>query len=112
MRQRGPPAATAPTVEHLAPQRRPYDLLWIDLSAGAPAPVLIYRHNEHFISLTALPTQTASAPQALVIEGYSVQVWHDGGTDYWAISDIDPAELSKFRQLFEAAAKAGSEKNG
>jgi hypothetical protein len=54
--------------------------------------------------LTALPAQAAPPPQALVIEGYSVQVWRDGGTDYRAISDINPAELSKFRQLFEAAA--------
>jgi anti-sigma factor RsiW len=104
--------ALAPKVVDLAPQGFPLAGGRIDVIAGAPAPVLTYRHNEHFISLTALPAQTASAPQALVIEGYSVQVWRDGGTDYWAISDIDPAELSKFRQLFEAAAKAGSEKNG
>ena len=104
--------ALAPKVVDLAPQGFPLAGGRIDVIAGAPAPVLIYRHNEHFISLTALPAQTTSLPQALVIEGYSVQVWRDGGTDYWAISDIDPAELSKFRQLFEAAAKAGSEKNG
>ena len=104
--------ALAPKVVDLAPQGFPLAGGRIDIIGGAPAPVLVYRHKEHFISLTALPAQTASPPQALVIEGYSVQVWHDGGTDYWAISDIDPAELSKFRQLFEAAAKAGSEKNG
>jgi len=104
--------ALAPKVVDLAPQGFPLAGGRIDVIAGAPAPVLIYRHNEHFISLTALPAQAALPPQALVIEGYSVQVWRDGGTDYWAISDIDPAELSKFRQLFEAAAKAGSEKNG
>jgi len=28
---------------------------------GAPTPVLIYRHNEHFISLTALPAQACDA---------------------------------------------------
>jgi anti-sigma factor RsiW len=69
-----------------------------------PAPVLIYRHKEHFISLTALPAQGSPPPQAFVIDGYSVQVWRDGATEYWAISDIDPAGLAKFRQLFEAAA--------
>jgi anti-sigma factor RsiW len=104
--------ALAPRVVDLAAQGFPLAGGRIDVIAGAPAPVLIYRHNEHFISLTALPAQAAPPPQSLVIEGYSVQVWRDGGTDYWAISDIDPAELSKFRQLFEAAGKAGSEKNG
>src|SRR3984893_6052768 len=104
--------ALAPKVVDLAPQGFPLAGGRIDVITGAPAPVLVYRHKEHFISLTAVPAQTASLPQALIIEGHSVQVWRDGGTDYWAISDIDPAELSKFRQLFEAAAKAGSEKNG
>jgi anti-sigma factor RsiW len=78
----------------------------------ALAPKVVDFAPQGFLSLTALPAQAAPPPQALVIEGYSVQVWRDGGTDYCAISDIDPAELSKFRQLFEAAAKAGSEKNG
>jgi hypothetical protein len=70
------------------------------------APVQPKQHECYGVlaALTALPAQAAPPPQALVIEGYSVQVWRDGGTDYRAISDIDPAELSKFRQLFEAAA--------
>jgi anti-sigma factor RsiW len=104
--------ALAPKVVDLAAQGFPLAGGRIDVIAGAPVPVLIYRHNEHFISLTALPVQVAPLHQADVIDGYSVEVWRDGGTEYWAISDIDPAELSKFRRAFEAAAKAGSEKNG
>ncbi|MGB6176617.1 MAG: anti-sigma factor, partial [Methylocella sp.] len=76
----------------------------IDVIAGAPAPVLVYRRKAHFISLTALPARGSPPPGAFAIDGYSVQVWRDGGTDYWAISDIDPAGLANFRQLFEAAA--------
>jgi anti-sigma factor RsiW len=81
----------------------------IDVIAGAPTPVLICRHNEHFISLTALPTQAAMPAPAFAVDGYSVEVWRDGGTEYWAISDIDPSELTKFRQLFEAASKPAPE---
>jgi hypothetical protein len=47
-----------------------------------------------------------------VADGYSIEVWRDGGTEYWAISDVDPAEPAKFRQLFEDAAKPVPEKNG
>jgi anti-sigma factor RsiW len=104
--------ALAPKVIDLGPQGFPLAGGRIDVIAGAPAPVLVYRHKEHFISLTALPAHGPPPPRAFVVDGYSIQVWRDGGTEYWAISDIDPAELSKFRQLFEAAAKAGSEKNG
>jgi anti-sigma factor RsiW len=104
--------ALAPKVVDLGPGGFPLAGGRIDIVAGAPAPVLVYRHKEHFISLTALHAQSSAPPQAFVIDGYSVQVWRDGGTEYWAISDIDPAELAKFRQLFDAAAKSGPEKTG
>jgi anti-sigma factor RsiW len=104
--------ALAPKVVDLGPEGFPLAGGRIDIVAGAPAPVLVYRHKEHFISLTALHAQSSAPPQAFVIDGYSVQVWRDGGTEYWAISDIDPAELAKFRQLFDAAAKSGPEKTG
>jgi anti-sigma factor RsiW len=104
--------ALAPKVIDLGPQGFPLAGGRIDVIAGAPAPVLVYRHKEHFISLTALPEQSSPPPGAFVVDGYSVEVWRDGGTGYWAISDIDPAELSNFRQLFDAAAKSGPENTG
>jgi anti-sigma factor RsiW len=104
--------ALAPKVVDLGPQGFPLAGGRIDIIGGAPAPVLVYRHKEHFISLTALPAQGSPPPAAFVVDGYSVQVWRDGGTEYWAISDIDPAGLANFRQLFDAAAKSGPEKTG
>jgi anti-sigma factor RsiW len=104
--------ALAPKVVDLGPEGFPLAGGRIDIVAGAPAPVLVYRHKEHFISLTALHAQSSPRPQTFVIDGYSVQVWRDGGTEYWAISDIDHAELAKFRQLFDAAAKSGPDKTG
>jgi anti-sigma factor RsiW len=98
--------ALAPKVVDLAAQGFPLAGGRIDVIAGAPTPVLIYRHNEHFISLTAAPAPAAQPQPAVRADGYSVEVWRDGGTEYWAISDIDPAELTKFRKAFEAAAKA------
>ncbi len=104
--------ALAPKVIDLGSQGFPLAGGRMDVIAGAPVPVLIYRHNEHVISLTALPAQGSLTPRAFVIDGYSVEVWRDGGTGYWAISDVDPGELAKFRQLFETATKTGSEKSG
>ncbi len=104
--------ALAPKVVDLGPQGFPLAGGRIDVIAGAPAPVLVYRHKEHFISLTSLPAHGSPSPRAFVVDGYSVQVWRDGGTEFWAISDIDPAELANFHQLFDAAAKSGPEKAG
>lgn len=104
--------ALAPRVVDLGPQGFPLAGGRIDIIAGAPTPVLVYRHKEHFISLTALPAQGSPPAGAFVADGYSVEVWRDGGTEYWAISDIDPAGLANFRQLFDAAANSGPEKTG
>jgi anti-sigma factor RsiW len=104
--------ALAPKVVDLGRQGFPLAGGRIDIIAGVPAPVLIYRHKEHFISLTALPAQGSPPAGAFVLDGYSVQAWCDAGTEYWAISDIDPAGLANFRQLFDAAAKSGPEKTG
>jgi anti-sigma factor RsiW len=103
--------ALAPKVLDFAAQGFPLAGGRIDVIGGAPTPVLIYRHNEHYISLTALPERAAPSQPAFNIEGYSVEVWRDGGTEYWAISDADPAALSKFRQLFEAASKTAPDKS-
>jgi anti-sigma factor RsiW len=104
--------ALAPKVIDLGPQGFPLAGGRVVVIAGAPAPVLVYRHKEHFISLTALLAQGSPPAGAFVVDGYSVQVWRDGGTEYWAISDIDPAGLANFHQLFDAAAKSGPEKTG
>jgi anti-sigma factor RsiW len=56
--------------------------------------------------------QALRSASAFVAGSYSVQIWHDGGTGYWAIPDIGPAGLSNFRQLFDASGKPGPDKRG
>ena len=104
--------ALAPRVVDLTAQGYPLAGGRIDVIAGAPRPVLIYRHNEHIISLTALPAVAAPSKPAFNADGYAVEVWRDSGTEYWAISDADPAALANFRAAFEAAVKASSEGPG
>jgi anti-sigma factor RsiW len=37
--------------------------------------------------------------------GYRLEHWQAGGLNYWAVSDLDPAELKRFRDLYVAALK-------
>lgn len=99
--------ALAPSVADLSGKGFPLVGGRIDIVKGAPAATLVYRHNEHFISLTALPGQAATQGPARTVDGYSSLAWRAGGADYLAISDIDPAELARFRQAFDAAIKEG-----
>ena len=58
---------------------------------------LVYRHRQHTINVFVLPAK-ASIDEALserLIQGYHILHWTRGGMSYWAISDVDAAELAK-----------------
>jgi anti-sigma factor RsiW len=75
----------------------------IDLIDGRPAPTLVYRRREHFISVTELPLSQAGGDGA-TREGYHILRWRDGERAYVAISDIDSDELAGFVGYFRAKA--------
>ena len=77
----------------------------IDVIGRTPAPVLVYGHRKHVISLTAVPTpgKPDAAPSARASEGYHLLAWTDAGTTYWAVSDVAAADLAHFAELFRTA---------
>jgi anti-sigma factor RsiW len=77
----------------------------VDVIGGRSAPTLVYRHNEHLISLITLPVGAevaASEPVALDVGGYHMVKWSGKGFSYWAVSDLEPAELAEFVTLYRA----------
>jgi len=99
--------ALAPQVVDLGTEGFPLAGGRIEVIGGQPVPTLVYRRREHLISLTALPAGTLRSPGTQTVEGYSILGWRMGETDYWAVSNLDPSELEKFRQAFETAIKGG-----
>lgn len=99
--------ALAPQVADLAAEGFPLAGGRIDVVAGAPAATLVYRHNEHLISLTELPAHGPAPEPTQTVAGYHILGWRDGAVDFWAVSDVDPAELAHFRQALEAALRGG-----
>lgn len=95
--------ALAPQVADLAAKGFPLVGGRIDVLEGQAAPTLVYRRNQHLISLTSLPARGPAPRPEQTIDGYSIFGWREGATDYWAVSDVDPAELTRFRQTFDAA---------
>ncbi len=102
--------ALAPRVADLAAKGFPLVGGRIDVIAGQPAATLVYRHNEHLISLTSLPAREPAPEAAQSLDGYQILGWREGAFDYWAVSDIDPSELARFRQAFSAAATGGEQR--
>jgi anti-sigma factor RsiW len=77
----------------------------IDVIGRTPVPTLVYGRRQHVISLTAIPgggvTTTPRAAQGTV--GFNLIRWTDDGVSYWAVSDLNPAELGTFARLFRDA---------
>jgi anti-sigma factor RsiW len=92
----------APRVVDLAKQDFPLVGGRIDVVGEVPVPTLVYRHAKHIISLTAVPAsgRANSAPVQSAINGYNMDRWVEDGVIYWAVSDVAPADLQKFSELF------------
>ena len=68
-------------------------------------PTLVYRHNEHTISVVAQPgSTTTAAPRSLASGGYNMVEWSIAGFDFTAASDLEPDELATFVAAYLKAA--------
>ncbi|SFB34480.1 Transmembrane transcriptional regulator (anti-sigma factor RsiW) [Rhizobium sp. NFR07] len=72
----------------------------VDVIGGTPVPVMVYKRRQHTISVTVTTAANGSANESSAITGTNVRSWTDGGLTYWAVSDLNPAELSSFADLY------------
>ena len=103
----------SPPVEDLAGQGYPLAGGRLDYVAGRPVAALVYRRNQHVINLFTWPTAPgaqdpgAQAPvQASAYQGENLLHWEQSGMNFWAISDLNAAELHQFVALLRAAIAA------
>jgi len=75
----------------------------VDVIDRVPVPTLVYRRNQHLISLTAVPATSVNAPVRRTIAGFNVLDWWDSGVHYWAVSDVSMSDLDSFAKAFRAA---------
>jgi anti-sigma factor RsiW len=62
---------------------------------------LVYKRRRHVINLFVWPAADRSAwsPRTLTTQGYHVIHWSEGDLTYWAVSDLNEAELREFVDL-------------
>lgn len=75
----------------------------LDYIGGRVVAALVYRHNGHVINLFVWPDATPEST-ATSREGYGLVRWTRAGLAFWAVSDLDPAELRAFQADFVDAA--------
>ncbi len=79
----------------------------VDVIGGNAVPTLVYRHNEHLITVVAEPAAAGtSGPQSKQTDGYNMVRWTSSGFSYWAVSDLERAELDGFVADYRTATGA------
>jgi anti-sigma factor RsiW len=93
----------APTVVDLGQQGFPLVGGRLDFVEGRLAAALVYQRRKHSINLFIWPasTQSSRSERMTVQKGYNLIHWRESGMNYWAISDLNSAELKEFVQLFK-----------
>ncbi|HEY8881346.1 MAG TPA: anti-sigma factor [Roseateles sp.] len=71
---------------------------------GRPTAALAYQVRLHKIDLYQWPAERGAASEKLQRRGFNLVHWSDGAMQYWAVSDVDGAELERFAAAWRAAA--------
>lgn len=75
----------------------------VDFVEGRPAAALVYTRRRHVINVFIQPLAAGDDAGELREDrlGINVLRWSDGGMRYWAVSDLNMAELQQLRALLE-----------
>jgi len=98
----------APPVVDLAVQGFPLVGGRVDYLEGRVVAALVYRRNKHVINVFVRPRQAGMhwpVPTG-AHDGYSLVRWTEGGLEFWAVSDVEPHDLTLLRDQFIAATKS------
>lgn len=75
----------------------------LDYLAGRAVAALVYQRRQHVIDLFVWPDgrRLDPGPAGRDRSGYSVVRWSRDGMAFWAVSDLNPQELSDFVRLWQ-----------
>jgi anti-sigma factor RsiW len=80
----------------------------LDYIDNKPVAALVYQRQKHFINLFVWPagSEAKAETKKLSRQGYHLFHWNKAGMTYWAVSDVNAAELQEFARLVQAQASS------
>ncbi len=77
----------------------------VDYVGGRPVAVIVYKRRLHAINVFIWPSayESGEGSRYLVRQGYRLRLWTHGGLTFWAVSDVNDADLDTLVQLFAQA---------
>ena len=91
----------SPPVTDLATAGFPLTGGRLDYVDHRPVAALVYGHRKHVINLFIWPDAKAAASiQASSRQGFNMVHWDNRGMTFWAISDLNPADIRKFAETY------------
>jgi anti-sigma factor RsiW len=91
----------APSVRDLTAEGFPLAGARLDFVGERRVAALVYRRRLHLVNVFVWPSAdgTDSSPRSLIHRGYNVVTWSKEGIVYWAISDLNMAEMRLLQGL-------------
>lgn len=95
----------SPPVRDLADEGFPLIGGRVDYVDGHQVGCVVYRHDRHIINLLAWssPGMADEGLKSTSRQGFNLMTWRKGGVTFWAVSDLEAAELRKFALAIAAA---------
>ena len=93
----------APPVKDLAAQGFPLVGGRLDYLQDRQVAALVYQRHKHFVNLFIWPApRSSNTTEKLTVRlGYNLIHWKESGMTFWAVSDLNSAELREFADLIK-----------
>ena len=77
----------------------------LDRVAGQPVAALVYQRQKHTINVFISPEGDDPSTRDLVltVRGFNLRHWIHNGMSFWAVSDLNSAELGEFTSALQAS---------